>query len=162
MGWSRSSNRRPISTGTAAPPWPFSGTPNSARSCLRRCGVERRHSPRAGHFEIDVSDLLASGDYARKQIYCPSRVVAWSHGSRFRLAARLAASASGGRLLDYGCGDGTFMALTHGSFAEAVGADIDVEQLAECRRRLADLSGLMFVHTIDLHGLSHERGYDVV
>jgi 2-polyprenyl-3-methyl-5-hydroxy-6-metoxy-1,4-benzoquinol methylase len=109
-----------------------------------------------------VSDLLASGDYARKQIYCPSRVVAWSHGSRFRLAARLASSASGGRLLDYGCGDGTFMALTHGSFAEAVGADIDVQQLTECRRRLAGLPGLMFVRTIDLHGLSHQRGYDVV
>jgi 2-polyprenyl-3-methyl-5-hydroxy-6-metoxy-1,4-benzoquinol methylase len=109
-----------------------------------------------------VSDLLASGDYARKQIYCPSRVVAWSHGSRFRLAARLASSASGGRLLDYGCGDGTFMALTHGSFAEAVGADIDVEQLAECRRRLADLPGLVFVRTMDLYGTAHERGYDVV
>ena len=109
-----------------------------------------------------MSDLLASGDYARKQIYCPSRVVAWSHGSRFRLAARLASSASGGRLLDYGCGDGTFMALTHGSFTEAVGADIDVNQLAECRRRLADLPGLAFVRTADLRGALHQGGYDVV
>ncbi|HMF61347.1 MAG TPA: class I SAM-dependent methyltransferase, partial [Vicinamibacterales bacterium] len=81
-----------------------------------------------------MTDHLASGDYARKQIYCPSRVVAWSHGSRFRLAARLASTGAGGKLLDYGCGDGTFMALTHGTFAEAVGADIDAEQLAECRR----------------------------
>ena len=32
-----------------------------------------------------------TGDYARKQIYCPSRVVRWSHGSRFDLARRLVA-----------------------------------------------------------------------
>jgi 2-polyprenyl-3-methyl-5-hydroxy-6-metoxy-1,4-benzoquinol methylase len=109
-----------------------------------------------------VSDLLASGDYARKQIYCPSRVVAWSHGSRFRLASRLTSFAAGGRLLDYGCGDGTFMALTHGTFQEATGADIDASQLAECRRRLSTLPGLAFVATADLHGATHERAYDVV
>jgi 2-polyprenyl-3-methyl-5-hydroxy-6-metoxy-1,4-benzoquinol methylase len=112
--------------------------------------------------ELEVSDPLASGDYARKQIYCPSRVVAWSHGSRFRLAARLASVAAGGRLLDYGCGDGTFMALTHGTFAEAVGADIDAKQLAECARRLADLPGLVFVQTADLYGPQHDRAYEVV
>ena len=36
---------------------------------------------------------------------------------------------AGGRLLDYGCGDGTFVALTHGTFADAVGVG---------RRRRAD------------------------
>ncbi len=54
------------------------------------------------------------------------------------------------------------MALTHGSFTEAVGADIDVNQLAECRRRLADLPGLAFVRTTDLRGALHQGGYDVV
>jgi hypothetical protein len=47
-----------------------------------------------------VSDPIASGDYARKQICCPNRVVAWSHGSRFRLAARLAGDSRGGRRLE--------------------------------------------------------------
>ena len=109
-----------------------------------------------------MNDRLASGDYARKQIYCPNRVVAWSHGSRFRLAADLVAFAAGGRLLDYGCGDGTFMALTHGRFADAVGADIDAAQLAECRRRLSDLAGLSFVRTADLHGPAHDAAYAVI
>jgi 2-polyprenyl-3-methyl-5-hydroxy-6-metoxy-1,4-benzoquinol methylase len=107
-----------------------------------------------------VTDPLASGDYARKQIYCPSRVVAWSHGSRFRLAARLALSGAGGRLLDYGCGDGTFIALTHGTFAEAVGSDIDVAQLDECRRRFGDMPGVRFVRTLELNGTT--AAYDVV
>ncbi len=107
-----------------------------------------------------MTDPLASGDYARKQIYCPSRVVAWSHGSRFRLAARLASSGAGGRLLDYGCGDGTFIALTHGTFAEAVGSDIDAAQLAECRRRFVDMPGVRFVRTAELDGTT--AAYDVV
>jgi hypothetical protein len=41
--------------------------------------------------------LLRDGDYARKQIYCPSSVVRWSHGSRFDLARRLVAARAGGR-----------------------------------------------------------------
>jgi 2-polyprenyl-3-methyl-5-hydroxy-6-metoxy-1,4-benzoquinol methylase len=110
-----------------------------------------------------LNDVLRSGDYARKQIYCPSRVVAWSHGSRFRLAAQLAAAAGGGgRLLDYGCGDGTFLALTEGTFAEAVGCDIDAGQLAECRRRLAHLERVIFVHTNALAGDGHAGAYDAV
>lgn len=110
-----------------------------------------------------MNNVLRSGDYARKQIYCPSRVVAWSHGSRFRMAARLAAAAGAGRLLlDYGCGDGTFIALTHGTFADAVGSDIDADQLAECRRRLVDLNRVQFVHTGALAAERHAGAYDVV
>ena len=44
--------------------------------------------------------------------------MAWSHGSRFDLARRLVAARAGGRLLDYGCGDGTFVAMVHADFAE--------------------------------------------
>ena len=105
---------------------------------------------------------LASGDYARKQIYCPNRVVAWSHGSRFALATELAGTRPDGTLLDYGCGDGTFIALTHGRFAAAVGADVDRPQLDECRRRLGDLEGVEFVETAVLAAPEHAGRYDVV
>lgn len=105
-----------------------------------------------------MSDPISTGDYARKQIYCPNQVVAWSHASRFRLAAQLTAPAAGGRLLDYGCGDGTFIALTHGTFAEATGADVDAGQLEECRRRLGHLEGVEFVRT----GAHQRARYDVV
>ena len=89
-------------------------------------------------------DLLRHGDYARKQIYCPSRVVRWSHGSRFDLARRLVARAAGGRLLDYGCGDGTFVAMVHDQFRETVGVDVDPGQIAGCQARLGHLSGVRF------------------
>ena len=109
-----------------------------------------------------MSDPIASGDYARKQIYCQSRVVAWSHGSRFRLAAELAEASRGGRLLDYGCGDGTFIALTHGMFSQARGADVDAAQLEECRRRLGSLDHVDFVQTATLASAGHTARYDLV
>ena len=88
--------------------------------------------------------LLRDGDYARKQIYCPSGVVRWSHGSRFALARRLVAPGAGGRLLDYGCGDGTFVAMIHGDFRETTGVDVDPGQIAECQSRLGHLPGVQF------------------
>jgi SAM-dependent methyltransferase len=94
-------------------------------------------------------ELLRDGDYARKQIYCPSRVVRWSHGSRFDVARRLVAPRAGGRLLDYGCGDGTFVAMVHRDFRETVGLDVDPDGVAECRTRLGHLPGVRFDFTRD-------------
>ena len=108
-----------------------------------------------------MSDPIASGDYARKQLYSPNRVVAWSHGSRFKLAVSLADRARGGQLLDYGCGDGTFIALTHGRFSRAVGTDRDLERLAGCRQRLGHLERVTFVPTTTLAGADAPR-FDLV
>lgn len=88
--------------------------------------------------------------------------MAWSHGSRFKLAVRLADESRGGRLLDYGCGDGTFIALTHGMFSRAVGADVDVDQLAECRRRLGGLDNVEFVPTAALTVPERSATFDLV
>jgi SAM-dependent methyltransferase len=101
---------------------------------------------------MDNADRIADGHYARKQLHCPSRVVAWSHGSRFELARALVKPYAGGRLLDYGCGDGTFVAMVHALFAEARGADVDPHQIEACRRRLGDLRGVSFGLTSDTAG----------
>jgi 2-polyprenyl-3-methyl-5-hydroxy-6-metoxy-1,4-benzoquinol methylase len=95
-------------------------------------------------------DRIAGGHYARKQIHCPSRVVAWSHGSRFELGRRLVGGTGGGRLLDYGCGDGTFVAMVHEQFAETRGVDLDPAQIEGCRARLGDLRGVSFGLSRDL------------
>jgi SAM-dependent methyltransferase len=71
-------------------------------------------------------------------------VVAWSHGSRFDLARRLVAPGAGGALLDYGCGDGTFVAMVHDEFARTRGVDVDAVQIADCERRLGHLAGVSF------------------
>jgi SAM-dependent methyltransferase len=87
--------------------------------------------------------------------------VAWSHGSRFELARRLVAAGEGGRLLDYGCGDGTFVAMVHGGFAESCGVDVEPDQIAACRERLGDLPGVRFAMTRDL-GASGDGTWTVV
>jgi SAM-dependent methyltransferase len=106
-------------------------------------------------------ELIRDGDYARKQIYCRSRVVAWSHGSRFHLARRLV-EGRGGRLLDFGCGDGTFIAMAHDAFRELVGVDADAAQAAECTRRLGSLGNVRFGSTSDVAGAAEEGRWDVV
>ena len=110
----------------------------------------------------DLSPLIASGDYARRQIFSRSRLVAWSHSSRFATARQLAAPHAGARLLDYGCGDGTFLALVHDLFPEALGVDADPVQIAGCAQRLASLDHLSFVPVHALAAEEHSGRYGVV
>jgi 2-polyprenyl-3-methyl-5-hydroxy-6-metoxy-1,4-benzoquinol methylase len=108
-----------------------------------------------------LNTLLKTGDYARKQIFCRSRIVRWSHGSRFELARRLVRG-RGGRLLDYGCGDGTFVAMVHAGFIEACGVDMDPAQTADCVRRLGSLPNVRFGLTSEMARAADTARWDVV
>jgi SAM-dependent methyltransferase len=88
--------------------------------------------------------------------------VAWSHGSRFALARRLVEPSEGGRLLDYGCGDGTFAAMIHGRFRETLGVDVDPDQLRECAARLGHLPGVRFAPSRDVASADDTGRWDVV
>lgn len=107
-------------------------------------------------------DLLSSGSYARNQLFSRDRLIAWSHRSRFERARELTKPYQGRRLLDYGCGDGTFLVLVHDLFPDAVGVDADPKQVAECARRLTSLQGLSFMLTDELRTPRHATRYDVV
>lgn len=108
------------------------------------------------------SELLEHGHYARKQIFSRNAIVAWSHRRRFAMARELASAGAGGALLDYGCGDGTFIALAHDLFRESVGADIDAEQVRDCRRRLDGVPNAQFASIDDLRAPAHRNHYDAV
>ncbi len=108
-------------------------------------------------------DILSGGAYARKQIFSRSRLVAWSHGSRFRLAQALVSPFAGGRILDYGCGDGTFVAMVHDRFAQAIGTDVDAAQLADCASRFRSLTSVAFLpQSLVEADPRHAGAYDVV
>lgn len=94
--------------------------------------------------------LLQGGTYARKQLFGRASLLKWSHGSRFQMARALVAPHAPRRLLDYGCGDGTFLAMVRDLFPHAVGAEIDPALVADAAERFASLGGLSFVHTADL------------
>jgi len=83
---------------------------------------------------------LREGHYAAKQIFCRDGLIAWSHRRRFEVGLHLAARFAGHRILDYGCGDGTFLALLQATASpplSAVGAELDDGQVDDCRRRFA-------------------------
>lgn len=104
---------------------------------------------------------VVEGHYARKQLGCRSGIIAWSHRTRFLVALRLLGP-SVRTLLDYGCGDGTFLALAAERIAEGCGADIAADQIADCRERLASLRNLHFHTVADLRAAGREGGFDAV
>ena len=105
------------------------------------------------------------GHYAAKQIFCSDPLIAWSHRRRFEVGLRLARRFAGRRLLDYGCGDGTFIALLFAAGdppASMVGAELDEHQVHDCRTRLARLPGVTFDTIARLDAAAHARAYDLV
>lgn len=105
---------------------------------------------------------ITPGPYASQQLASRSALIRWSHAARFRLAVALAGTHPTGRLLDYGCGDGTFLGLVSGRFASCVGADVAPDQLEDCRRRLATVSNVTFCHVSELARAEHRQAYRVV
>jgi SAM-dependent methyltransferase len=112
-----------------------------------------------------IDSALRDGHYAAKQIFCKDRLIAWSHRRRFDAGLALARAFRGRRLLDYGCGDGTFLAMllaTADRPAEAVGAELDEFQVTDCRTRLRDRAGLSFVSIDSLDSPAQSGRYDAV
>jgi SAM-dependent methyltransferase len=115
--------------------------------------------------ELTTSAADPAGHYAAKQIFCKDRLIAWSHRRRFAVGLSLARRFSGKRLLDYGCGDGTFLAmLMGGGFApaRAIGAELDDFQVNDCRRRLGGRPNLVFEPISSLDDAAHQGAYDGV
>lgn len=113
----------------------------------------------------DFDAVLRDGHYAAKQIFSKDRLVAWSHRRRFEIGLRLAQRFRGQRILDYGCGDGTFLALlwsSEGRPASAVGAEIDQFQVTDCRTRLGRLPGVRFESIVSLDAPEHRGAYEGV
>src|SRR5437763_128638 len=52
----------------------------------------------------ETENRIAKGGYAKNQILCKDRVIAWSHNSRFQMARRLVEPYASHSILDYGCG----------------------------------------------------------
>jgi len=118
-----------------------------------------------GDAREEVLTAVRDGHYATKQIYSRDRLVAFSHRRRFETGIRLARPFHGRRILDYGCGDGTFLALLPDAGvvpALAVGAELDAEQVGDCRVRLGQLAWARFERIDSLDAPEHRGAYDGV
>jgi SAM-dependent methyltransferase len=94
------------------------------------------------------------GTYEAKQLLSSSRIVRWSHGRRFELARGMVRSLGGRSLLDYGCGDGTFLKKVRDLVDRCVACDV-----VPCD--LSHLDGVTFVAIRDLDE-THTGRYDLV
>jgi len=88
---------------------------------------------------------VAEGMYASKQLFGKFSLLSWSHRRRFDVALELARPLAGRPLLDYGCGDGTFLAVAHDQFPNATGLEVDPGLVEDCTQRFAHLAGLRFM-----------------
>lgn len=112
-----------------------------------------------------LDQSIREGHYARKQLLCSDRLIAWSHRCRFEVGVRLARQFAGKRILDYGCGDGTFLGLLAADPARpatAVGAELRASLVRDCEARLGGRPGLSFVLIDQLDEPGHQGTYDAV
>jgi 2-polyprenyl-3-methyl-5-hydroxy-6-metoxy-1,4-benzoquinol methylase len=88
--------------------------------------------------ELHISQ---DGVYAKKQLFSRSRLVSFSHRRRFLTGLELVGPlAEGKRVLDYGCGDGSFIEALLGSDVkplEVIGAEIAGDLVEACTRKLS-------------------------
>ena len=106
---------------------------------------------------------ISEGIYARKQLQSGASFVTWSHSRRFQVALSLATDTGGRRILDYGCGDGSFLAMLLASGvqpADAVGADVATDLIDDCRTRLGT-TGIRFLTLPELSRLP-DASFDVI
>jgi 2-polyprenyl-3-methyl-5-hydroxy-6-metoxy-1,4-benzoquinol methylase len=113
----------------------------------------------------NLSQSVREGHYAKKQILCKDWLISWSHRSRFQIGLQLAQQFVAGRVLDYGCGDGSFLAMlmdspTHPSVA--VGVEIHPDLVEDCRARLGGYSGLSFLLKEELEVPEYQSTFDAV
>lgn len=108
---------------------------------------------------------LREGHFAKKQIFSRDWLISWSHRSRFQTGLQLAQQFAGKRVLDYGCGDGSFLAMlmnTSGVPSAAVGVEISPDSVADCRTRLGRLPGLSFILDEELNLPENNGAFDAV
>jgi 2-polyprenyl-3-methyl-5-hydroxy-6-metoxy-1,4-benzoquinol methylase len=93
---------------------------------------------------------MAIGYYRAKQLESPSPWVRWTHGARYAKAVQFVCELKPRSVLDYGCGDGTFVAMIAGLVSLVVAADCDEWQVAECRNVNGHLKNLRIVSIADI------------
>lgn len=104
---------------------------------------------------------IKDGHFYQRQFDCNCGVIAWSHRSRFELALKLMGD-SPKRLLDYGCGDGTFLAMAADRVQQGEGLDLSDYMINSCKTRLETFPNLKFSVVGNFDYESNLGAYDVV
>ena len=110
------------------------------------------------------------GHYAAKQLFGKSQLINWSHRGRFMTGVSIADAMIGpeSQILDYGCGDGTFiefifdrMGLEAGPRL-AVGAELSEDLVTDCESRRGGNEQIRYVLIEALKESSWKETFDVL
>jgi len=110
----------------------------------------------------DSITRIEPGHWATRLMHSNNPVLAVSHRARFRFARRLLMRFSGGRLLDYGCGDGTLFTVIKDLFPSLTGLDLNQRNIKDCRQRFKGVHGVDFVEASEIADPLYHGVYDVV
>lgn len=113
----------------------------------------------------DLEERVRQGHYARKQLGCRCGLIARSHSQRLASALKAAAAGPGQRVLDYGSGDGAFLAHLASSAQpplELVGAELDTAIVQDCAQRFTGMDGLSFLRIAELEDSRWTGHFDQV
>jgi len=110
-------------------------------------------------------ELISQGFYAKKQLYLKDWLISWSHQRRFETGLQLVRQFQPKRLLDYGCGDGTFLALLQqagASMEQAVGCELQESVVTGLQDRFRRMPRLQFYLVRDVDNEAHHGHYDMI
>lgn len=112
-----------------------------------------------------IDEAIRSGHYAKNQLFGKSAIISWSHRKRFEFGLTLVRKLGSKRLLDYGCGDGTLLAMLQeaGSAPQlCVGAEVEPKVVEDCNHRFRHLPNVQFVEVPKLSSSEYAGQFDVV
>ncbi len=94
----------------------------------------------------EKNEILESGGYAKKQIFSDCSVLRWSHSQRFKKAIKLVKKLKVKNIVDYGCGDATFLLMASEYTKRNVGLEVDKNQLKLLKDRFKNQINFEFHH----------------
>jgi len=110
--------------------------------------------------QAKLQKVIATGTYAAKQVHSPVKIFAISHRLRFQFALKLIAHYKPKSLLDYGCGDATFLAMARDLVPHKIGVDMDKNHLKNIAERFQGLDDYKFYHVETVKELGEQ--FDIV
>jgi len=94
-------------------------------------------------------EILSSGSYSKKQIFADCNVLRWSHRQRFSKGLQFVKKFRPKTIIDYGCGDATFLIYSREIAENKIGLEIDKNQLTTLKDRFKDIEGFTFFNIAD-------------
>lgn len=112
-----------------------------------------------------MSNQSQHGHFANKQIFSTSRLIRWSHVRRFVVGVESSKGFGDKRILDFGCGDGTYfrMLIESGECpSSAVGLEVDPRVIADNYKDFADHPEVSFELYSDFDFVAAAGTFDAV